>query len=413
MRAFNLALTFFCWIVLIDPVSGDANWPRFRGPDGTGHTAEKGLPVSWDAKAVVWKTALKGQGQSVPVIWGDRIFLTSAEENGKQRLVICVDRKNGKILWEQVAWKGTPEASHAMNGWASATCATDGEHVIASFGKGGLHCYTVEGKHVWSRELGEFKSQTKRGTAASPVLVGNLVIQNGDSESDPFLFGIAKITGKTVWKVDRPALEGYSTPILVSAKDKQELVLNGDPFVAGYDPATGKQLWTCKSFAPRGEPTPTYANGIIYVINGQPGDIYAVRPGGSGDVTSTHMVWHTPRKSGRDQPSPIVSGDYLLVSNMEGVINCYDVKAGKDLWKDRISTARVSASPVAAEGKVYFINESGQVIVVEPGKELKVVAKNTVGSEANEVFRSTPTPCGGQFFIRSDRVLYCVGAQKP
>lgn len=413
MRVFNLALTCLCWIVLIDPVAGDANWPRFRGPDGTGHTVEKGLPVSWDAKSVVWKTALKGQGQSVPVIWGDRIFLTSAEENGKQRLVICVDRKTGKVLWEQVAWKGTPEASHAMNGWASATCATDGEHVVASFGKGGLHCYTVEGKHVWSRELGEFLSKTKRGTAASPVLAGNLVIQNGDSESDPFLFGIEKLTGKTVWKVDRPAREGYSTPILVPAKDKQELVLNGDPFIAGYDPATGKQLWTCKSFAPRGEPTPTFANGVIYVINGQPGDIYAVRPGGTGDVTSTHMVWHTPRKSGRDQPSPIVSGDYLLVSNMEGIVNCYDVKSGKDLWKDRISTARISASPVAAEGKVYFINEGGQVIVVEPGKELKVVAKNTVGSAANEVFRATPTPCGGQFFIRSDRVLYCVGAAKP
>ena len=160
-------LLISAWTILAHAALAD-NWPRFRGPEGSGHTAEKGLPVAWDEKAVVWKTALPGKGQSSPIVWGDRIFLTSAVDNGKERLVIGLDRKTGKVLWQHSAWKGTPEPSHAMNGWASATCVTDGQHVWASFGMAGLHCYTVDGKHVWSRELGKFQSKTKRGSGTSP-----------------------------------------------------------------------------------------------------------------------------------------------------------------------------------------------------------------------------------------------------
>jgi outer membrane protein assembly factor BamB len=284
--------------------------------------------------------------------------------------------------------------------------------VYASFGKGGLHCYTVDGKHVWSRELGKFFSKTKRGTASSPILHDNLVIWNGDSESDPFLFGLDKLTGETVWKADRPAKEGYSTPILVDVSWHTELVLNGDPFVAGYDPATGKQLWQCKSFAPRGEPSVTFADGLVYVVNGQPGDVYAVRPGGSGNVTSTRMVWHTPRKMGRDQPSPIVANGYLLVTNMEGVLVCYEAKMGKELWRERMTTAKITAAPVAADGRVYWLDESGQTTVIEPGPAYKVLAQNSLGATSTEIFRATPTPYRGQFFIRSDTMLYCVGGKK-
>lgn len=408
MRLLTLAALLLTWSILLTQALAD-NWPRFRGPDGSGHTSEKGLPVTWDEKNVLWKTPLKGKGQSSPIIWGDRIFLTSAVDDGKERLVICVDRKSGKVLWEQTAWKGTPDQSHAMNGWASATCVTDGEHVWASFGMAGLHCYTMDGKNVWSRELGKFQSKTKRGTAASPILAGNLVIFNGDSESDPFLFGIDKLSGKTVWKIDRPAREGYSTPLLLNANGRQELVLNGDPNLVAYDPATGKQLWTCKNFAARGEPAPAFANGTLYVINGQPGDLYALRPGGSGDVTKA-MLWHVPRNSGRDQPCPLVIGDYLFVSNMEGILICYQTKDGKELYKDRIS-GKISASPVAADGRAFFQAENGQTIVLDPGPTLKIAAKNTVGGGAGEIFRSQPTPCQGQWFIRSDKVLYCVGTK--
>jgi outer membrane protein assembly factor BamB len=391
--------------------SAQEQWPRFRGAEGAGISSQTGLPIKWDASNVLWKTSLKGRGQSSPVYWDDRIFLTSALEDGKQRLVFCIDAKDGKMLWEQTAWTGTPEPSHERNGWASATCCTDGKFVYASFGKAGLHCFTVDGKHVWSRELGEFLSDTKRGTAASPILAGDLVILNGDSESDPFLFGIDKLTGKTVWKTGRPALEGYSTPALIEASGRKELVLNGEKFIAGYDPATGKLLWTCKSFAGRGEPVPAVSDDILYVINGQPGDVYAVRAGGSGDVTHTRMLWHTPRRGGRDGPSPIVLNHFLLVSNMAGIGSCYDAGNGKELWKQRLGGA-ISASPFAAEGRAYLLFENGETLVFDPGPTFKELARNTLGAPGNEIFRASPTPCHGHLLLRSDRTLYCVGANR-
>ena len=353
---------------------------------------------------------MKGQGNSSPVYWGDRIFLTSALDEGRQRLVFCIDGRTGKTEWEQVAWTGDPEPSHERNGWASASCCTDGRYVYASFGKAGLHCYTVDGKHTWSRDLGKFLSETKRGTAASPILAGDLVILNGDSESDPFLFGIDKLTGKTVWRTDRLAWEGYSTPALIEAAGHQELVLNGERFIAGYDPATGKHLWSCKSFAGRGEPVPAISNGVLYVVNGQPGDVYAVRPGGSGDVSKTHMVWHTPRRGGRDGPSPLVVNGHLLVSNMAGIVSCYDVKNGKELWKQRLG-GPISASPFTAEGRAYMLFEDGETLVLEPGDTPKELARNTVAPAKSEIFRASPAPYHGRILIRSDKALYCVGSR--
>ena len=385
------------------------NWPRFRGEDGNAQSTQAGLPTKWGPESVLWKTPLKGRGQSSPVVWGDSIFLTSAVEEGRQRLVFCVDARSGKILWEQVAWTGTPEQSHERNGWASATCCTDGQHVYASFGKAGLHCYDMGGKHVWSRQLGEFQSATRRGTAASPVLADDLVIFNGDSESDPFLFGINKLTGETVWKTDRPAEEGYSTPVIVQAAGRKELVLNGSSFIAGYDPATGKELWKCKSFAGRGEPVPAIGTGVVYVVNGQPGDFYAVRTDGSGDVTHSGMLWHTPRRGGRDGPSPILVNNSLLVSNMAGIATCYDAATGKELWKQRIGGA-ISASPFAANGHAYLLYEDGQTLVMDPGPVFKEISLNTIGPAAGEIFRASPVPCDGHILLRSDRTLYCVGS---
>lgn len=207
------------------------NWPGWRGPDGTGHSKETGLPTKWDAKSVVWKTALPGAGQSSPVIFGERIFLTSALENGKTRIVLCVDRTKGNIVWKQEAWTGTPEKSHQMNGWASATCATDGEYVYAFFGTGGLHCYTVGGKKVWSRDLGSFPGPW--GTSACPLLVGELLVQNCDSTGKSFLLAVNKKTGKDVWRTPRPDLPkgGWSSPVLVDAGKRKEIVVNGEDFV--------------------------------------------------------------------------------------------------------------------------------------------------------------------------------------
>ena len=388
--------------------AADENWPSFRGPDGLARSEQAGLPTKWDASSVAWKTPLKGRGQSSPIFWGDRIFLTSALDDGKQRLVFCIDDRDGKMLWEQTAWSGTPEESHAKNGWATSSCCTDGQYVYAWFGKAGVHCYTVEGKHVWSTELGEFQSKTRRGTASSLILAGNLLIVNGDSESDPFVFALDKVTGKIAWKADRPSWEGYSTPVLLKAEDHQELVLNGEKFIAGYDPTTGKQLWECKSFAGRGEPVPAIGDGVIYVVNGLPGDFYAVRPGGSGDVTNSRMVWHTPRRGGRDSSSPLLVNNCVLVVNMAGIGTCYDAATGKTFWKQRLG-GPLTASPFAAEGHAYLLFEDGESLVLDPGPQYKEISRNPLGAAEGEIFRASPIPCHGHVLLRSDRMLYCIG----
>ncbi len=259
----------------------EVRWPRWRGPEGTGHSTETALPVTWNQSAVVWRTPIEGRGQSSPIIWDDRIFLTTARNDGKDRFVLAVDRHTGKQLWEQrVDWSGEPEKLHKMNSWASSSCVTVGERVYAFFGKAGLHCYTVEGKHVWSADLGSFDGPW--GVAACPVLVGDLVIQNGDADVDAFIAAYNKKTGEQVWRTTRPSHRGWSTPITFNA-GREELVVNGHAGTAGYDPKTGKELWFCKSFNGRGEPTATPGDGVVYMVNGLSGDIYAVRPGGDGD----------------------------------------------------------------------------------------------------------------------------------
>ena len=387
--------------------SADGDWPRWRGPLQNGHSTESNVPVKWDAESVVWKTPLKGRGQSSPVIWGKRIFLTTALNKGKQRIVFCIDRTNGKMLWEHVAWKGVPERSHVMNGWASPSCTTDGERVYAFFGKGGLHCYSVEGKPLWSHDYGDFTGPW--GTGASPVLIGDMLIQNCDSTGDAFLIALDKKTGKTIWKTPRDKLPkgGWSTPILVKTKTRAELALNGERGVQAYDPKTGKPLWFCKSFRGRGEPTVTPGqDDLLFVVSGQPGDMYAVRTGGTGNVTKTHMVWHSPRRGGRDQPSPIVIGDHVIVVNMKGVATCYVGRSGKLLWTERLQGA-FSSSPIAAGGRAYFQNETGETYVIEPGPKLNIVATNSLDAQ-DEMFRASLTPSLGQVFSRSDRFLYCI-----
>jgi outer membrane protein assembly factor BamB len=386
---------------------GDTNWPRWRGPEQNGHTTETKLPVKWSADKVVWKTQLPGVGQSSPIIWGDRIFLTSALAKGAERIVFCVDRKSGTIVWQQTAWKGTPEKSHIMNGWASATCVTDGDVVVAFFGIGGIHAYTLDGKPLWSRDLGKFEGPW--GTAACPIIVGNLVIQNCDADSDACLLALDKKSGQDVWRTKRKDYRGWSTPIVVNVGPRHELVLNGHEGVQGYDAATGRELWFCASSVGRGEPTPTPAGEGLFIINGlKGGDVYLVRPGGSGDVSSTHKLWSTPRKGARDTPSPIVVGDFIIATDMEGVFTCYSAKDGHVVWKERLE-GKYSGCPFASGGLVYFMNEDGKTFVIKPGPKLDVVAENVLPAGKDEIFRASLTPCDGQLFARSTTVLYCIG----
>ncbi len=411
MRTFRncLLLASAAPLLIASAAWAEANWPRWRGPHQNGHTTETNLPVKWSAEDIVWKTELPGIGQSSPIIWGDRIFLTAELGKGQERLVFCVSRTSGKILWRQTAWKGTPEKSHVMNGWASATCVTDGQIVVAFFGIGGLHAYSVDGKPLWSLDLGSFEGPW--GVAACPVIVDDLVIQNCDADASANLVAFDKRTGNEVWRTKRRDYRGWSTPIVVDAGQRRELVLNGHEGVQAYDPATGRELWFCSSAVGRGEPTVTPAGDLLCVVNGlKGGKIYAVRPGGEGDVSETHRAWATPRQGARDCPSPIVVGDTMIVTDMDGVATCYDTKDGRIYWKERLG-GKYSGSPIAAGGLVYFLNEAGVTIVIKPGPKLEKVAENSLPAARSELFRASLTPSQGQLFVRSTSVLYCIGSK--
>ncbi len=354
--ACRLSVVMFLVFFMATFSMAEANWPRWRGQLENGHSQDANVPTKWNADSLVWKADLPGSGQSSPVIWGDKIFLTTALDKGQERVVLCISRTSGKILWQQSAWKGEPEPVHAMNGWASATCVTDGELVIAFFGRGGIHAYSVDGEQLWSKDLGTFESPW--GVAACPILVDNLVVQNCDSDSNAFIIGLDKSSGKEVWRTKRSDNRGWSTPIVRKVGDHQELVLNGHEGVRGYDPVSGKELWFCKGFNGRGEPTVTPAGDLLCVVNGLAGDFYSVRPGGSGDVTKTHMAWHTPRKGGRDCPSPIVVGDYIIVCDMGALPHATTRKMGIFIGKNglRVSLAlhrlRPTASSISLTKKV-------------------------------------------------------------
>ncbi|MCA9174062.1 MAG: PQQ-binding-like beta-propeller repeat protein [Planctomycetales bacterium] len=383
-------------------VSGEQPWTQWRGPHGDGHSDAPAL-LRWNDENVTWKTALPGLGQSSPVVWGDRIFLTGAENDGAKRIVFCVSRKNGKLLWQQTAWTGDAEKTHQMNRWASATCATDGERVVAFFGRGGLHCYSMDGTRLWSRELGDFENVW--GTAASPIIAGELVIQNCDAEdSGSCLVALNKETGAEVWRTAREQLRGWSTPVVVANGDKQELVLNGETGVFGYDLASGAQLWFSKGDTGRGTPTVTpTGDGLLVVVNGRPGDMFAVQADGK-------EVWRTKRKGGRDLPSPIVlDGQVIVVSLRPGTATSYIASSGKETARLRLDGS-FSASPIAVSGHAIIPNEDGLVYVLKAGDQgVEVVSKNKITLRAeNEIFRACVTPLEDGLLLRSDQTLYLI-----
>lgn len=390
----------------------EGDWPRFRGPMGTGVSNES-PPIEWTSKGIAWKTDLPVEGHSSPIVAGDAIYLTGFKQQGGgvARHVVRLNRKTGKVEWNALAGVSPGESIHKMNSWATPSCATDGERVYAFFGAGGLYCFAADGHLVWSRKLGDFPGAW--GVGASPVLYGDTVIQNCDAAGDSFIIALDKKTGAEVWKTDRrdKPRGGWSTPVLMQTDSREELVVNGEFGVQAYNPKNGEPLWFCKSFNGRGTPCPVYGDGLVIVVNGKPGDVYAVRPGGTGDVTDTHMQWHTPRSGARDLPSPTYHAGVVFVPAMNGVTTCYDVKTGRTFWKQRLA-GNFSASPLAADGRFYALAENGDVYVLEAGPKFEVLARNTINAADDEVFRSSMAASHGQLLIRSNKRLYCVAAGK-
>jgi outer membrane protein assembly factor BamB len=398
-------------------------WPQWRGPHQDGHSRDPRAPLRWGPDDnLKWQTDLPGFGNSSPVVWGERVFLTSATGTGTERWVLCIDRTSGKILWQQTAAKGLPaEPVHAWNTHASATCATDGERVYAFFGTLGLFCYDFKGKLLWKKDIGPLVASTGWGAgAASPVLFGDLVVVNGDHGAlrgqrdengkdygDSWLWALNKRTGELVWKTKRNQGMGWGTPVIWAGGGRQELVLNGQLGVWSYDPRTGKELWHVVGRRPGegfGEVTPVWGHGLLLVFTGKPGPAWAIRPGGRGDVSKTHVAWRIKRKE-RDVSSPVLIGDYLYTVSRTGIATCLEARTGKEVWRERLG-GEPCASLLCLRGKALILSDDGTTYVLEPGPTFKLLRENKLGD--GDAFRASPAVAGGQLLIRSDRRLYCV-----
>lgn len=418
-----------------DTVSGPAWWPQWRGPGGQGVSADTQVPLSWsEQENVLWKTPLPGAGNSTPVIWGDRIFLTAAGPGGNERLVVCVRTTDGKVLWQQVASKGVPPGkTHEWNGFASASCTTDGQHVFAFFGTPGLFCFDLDGRPVWKHTFGVFADGAGWGTAASPFLFQNLVIQNCDNDGPKFrpagtnpeevapagLVALDKNTGEQRWFTPRDQGRGFSTPRLMAVRGgRVDLLLNGPLGLWGYDPKTGRERWHCDrvdrdELGRFGEPMPVSEGDMLFVSSGRPGPCQGVRLPGDGDVTRTHVVWQGVRKGHRDVASPVVVDGRLYAADNKGKLTCLDLKTGKELYNERIGNGKNKAigSPVVVRGKILFPLDDGVTVVVEPGPAFRVVGRNRLGDGTPLDFGASPAIADGEIYLRSQTHLYCIGSK--
>ena len=418
-----LAFTLFGAVLAHAVAPANPNWPHWRGPRFDGHADGARIPFEWGAdKNLAWQTDLPGLGHSSPIVWGDRVFLTSATETGTERYVICVDRRNGKIIWQHTAVAGlAAEPTHAWNTHASATCATDGKCVYAYFGTPGLFCYDLDGRLLWKKKFGSIVASTDwGGGAASPLLFENFVFINGDHGSyrgqkdetgkdygSSWLWALEKRTGEIRWKTERNQGMGWCTPVIWNSGSRQELVLNGQIGVWSYDPHSGKEFWHVVRRAVDegfGEVTPIWGHGLLYVFTGKPGPAWAIRAGGEGDVSDTHVAWRIKRKE-RDVSSPVLVGDHLYTVSRTGIATCVNAKTGEEVWKDRLG-GEPSASLVAADDKLLIVSHDGTTYVLAAAPAFKLLHTNKLGD--GDQFRASPAVVPGQLLIRSDRRLYCI-----
>jgi hypothetical protein len=395
------------------------NWPCFRGPGGLATSKTKGFAVTWsDTDNIAWKTKLPGAGTSSPIVHGDHIYLTCysgynvpGERAGSQddlrRHLVCLDRKTGKILWDTKTKAALPEQAFIRDnhGYASSTPAADKDHVYCFYGKSGVYAFTHEGKEVWHAEVGTRLNGW--GSAASPVLYGDLVIINASVESDS-LYALNKKTGKEVWKT-KGMRESWNTPILVPLKDRTELVVAIQGKILGLDPTTGKQLWSCATnIGWYMVPSMVAKDGVVYCLGGRSGTAaLAVRAGGEGDVTRTHRLWTSEK--GSNVSSPIIHGDHLYYMNdSQSIAYCAEAKTGKIIYEERVGGrfGQTYSSPILAGGNLYYTSRTGQVLVVAAKPEYEKVALNDF--KERSLFHACPAVTGNRLLIRSDRYLYCL-----
>ncbi|HEY7819012.1 MAG TPA: PQQ-binding-like beta-propeller repeat protein [Vicinamibacteria bacterium] len=391
------------------PAEGDAAryWPRWRGPSGQGLVEGSGYPDEWsDTKNVLFRASVPGSGNSSPIVFGDRVFLTTARENGRKLSLLSYRRGDLSLVWEAAIPTDGVEHVHEKNGHASATPVTDGKSVFASFGSQGLVAFDFQGKILWHRKLGALSNY--HGSAGSPILYRGSVILYQDQETGSFVAAFDQKTGETLWQTERTATVGWGTPVVVRAGGRDELVVSSQHAVNAYDPANGKLLWTVQGNKYEVIPTPVVGHDLVFCSSGRSGPTLAIRPGGTGDVTSTHVVWSSPKGS-PFVPSPILSGDYLyMVNDILSVVTAYDARTGKLAFQGRLGSEKkesFSASPVAVDGKVFFTNDDGETFVLEAGSEFKLLRVNRLGKRT----LASPALVDGRWYFRTEDELLAIG----
>jgi outer membrane protein assembly factor BamB len=425
------------------------SWPSFRGPQASGVADGQQLPDRWNGETgehILWRTPIPGLGHSSPVVWGDRLFVTSAissreattvapgqfgDANDRSRhrwMLYALDRRTGKILWERTLHQGEPiDKRHPKSTYASATPATDGRIVVAWFGSHGVHAYTVNGDFLWKVDLGRVDVGAdgfpleEWGSASSPIVWNDFVILQVDTHADSFLAALSLETGELVWKTERDDAPSWSTPTVVSTAAGPELVTNASNYVRGYDPRTGSERWRLRggggSIIPI--PTPILGEGFHVVAStGVAGrrPLFVVRLGARGDLSlkgdetsNASVVWSRAAR-GSFTSTPIAYRGLLYVLADNGVLDAYDVKTGEEIYRQRLPAigSGFSASPVAADGKIYLINEDGQLLVVAAGREFRHIATNPMG----EVMMATPALSGGVMYARGARHVIAIGTKR-
>jgi outer membrane protein assembly factor BamB len=402
-------IAFLLSLALTSFAAGSQDWPEFRGPTGQGHSAESGLPFEWsESRNVVWKTPVPGSGWSSPVVAQGRIWVTTAivARGAASLRALAFDAETGReVVNVEVFQIRNAVLLNPKNSLASPTPIVEGDRVYVHFGADGTAALTTSGELVWKTRL-SYESQ--HGNGGSPVLYGDLLIVNCDGSDAAFVVALDKRTGKARWKTSRryPWDQAYTTPLIIRVGDRDEVVSVGAYRAAAYDPASGKEIWRvgyADGFS--NVPRPVYGNGLIYIATGfQQPLLLAVRVDGVGDVTNTHIAW-TLKRAAPLTPSPLLVGDHLYVISDLGIASCLDARTGEPYWVVRLG-GNYSASPIFADGRIYFLNEEGMATVIAPGREFRKLSTNLLDGAT----LASMAVSGGSIFIRSDSHLYRISA---
>ena len=406
----------FLSLIVLGSLAGGTlaeDWPCWRGPTHQGISSEKGLPVKWSATAnIAWKTKVPGEGWSSPIVCRDRVFLTATSPDGVACRVLCFDRKSGELVWDKEVFKQKPGGKRGENSHASPTPATDGQRVYAVFSEGGFAAVRYDGSLAWTNR--QYKHKCVHGLGASPLLYNGLLVMPFDGSDGGDGFGVAwdkavilaldAETGEVRWQGKRGlSRHAHISPNVWADGEHHEILSGAGDVFQGFDPASGKLLWTAKCPGEGAVSSLVVGGGLGFMASGSGRTLRAVRLGGQGDVTKTHVAWEMIQGV-PFVPSPLYLDGCLYIVDDKGVAQCVAAGSGKVFWQERLGGA-FWPSPIAAGGKIYFLSNSGETVIIEAARKYKLVARNPLGEKC----MASPAVSGGQLFVRGERNLYCIG----